>query len=100
MDNRQKARSNRGQIANGFEVEWQHLPSSELILLLQDPDATVRSASARLLGYRREALAIAGLCDRLKKETALYSRLEICAALNRIGEPALPELIRLLGQIG
>lgn len=100
MDNRQKARSNRGQIAEGYEVEWQDLSSSELISLLEDPSAAVRSAAARLLGYRRESLAIAGLCDHLKKETALYSRLEICTALNRIGEPALPALISLLGQIG
>lgn len=40
------------------------------------------------------------MCDRICKETALYARVAISGTLGAIGEPALQDLIALVGTVG
>lgn len=100
MENRQKARIERGWIPAGYELSWRDKSTRELISLLENRDAIARTAAARLLGQRGETLPVPALCARLQKETALYSRLAAAEALVQIGEPVLPRLVFLLGRIG
>jgi HEAT repeat protein len=94
------ARTKRGQTSRQDDSLFSTLSNQELLDLINDVDAQKRTSAARLLGERKDTDAIPLLCERLKKETALYTRIAISEALGAIGDPAIPELIRLLGKVG
>jgi len=100
MTDKAAARIKRGQTSTQDDLLCASLSDPELCELLNDLDAKKRSSAARLLGSRKSWQAVPLLCERLKIETALYTRLAICTALGAVGEPAIPELIGLLGKIG
>ena len=94
------ARTKRGQTSRQDDNLFSMLSNQELLDLINDVDAKKRTSAAKLIGERKDTDAIPLLCERLKKETALYTRIAISEALGAIGEPAIPELIRLLGKVG
>lgn len=68
--------------------------------MLNTGDPQERTISATILVNRKDKKGINPLCDYLKKEKALYSRIAMSEALGKMGKDAVPPLIRLLGQIG
>jgi len=72
----------------------------ELIPLLESNDPKERTSSATILGQRRSEKAISTLCEQLKNEKALYSKIAISEALGQIGRPAIKRLVKYLGEIG
>jgi HEAT repeat protein len=100
MMDKSAARIKRGQTSCLDDGLFCKLSDTELLNLLHDADAQKRTSAARMLGERKSTDAISCLCERLKHETALYTRIAISEALGAIGGPALAELVELLGQIG
>jgi HEAT repeat protein len=94
------ARIKRGQTSRQEDSAFSMLSDQELFALIDDNDAQKRTSAIRLLGERQNSAAVHLLCERLKKEPALYTRIAISEALGKIGAPAIPELIRLLSQVG
>ncbi|MBH0099989.1 hypothetical protein I6E68_12680 [Salinibacterium sp. NSLL150] len=79
-----------------------HLSAAELTRQLDSTDAVERSAAVRLLS--RAAGPDASLdqlfVERLTRETKLYTKLELCEALQAGGQETAQRLIPLLGAIG
>jgi hypothetical protein len=98
--NKAVGRMRRGQASREFDSKYVVFSDEELIAKLDSFLAQERTSVARILGHRRCVPAIGPLCDRLKKETALYARISISEALGEIGETAIPHLAGLLGRVG
>jgi HEAT repeat protein len=94
------ARAMRGQTTLEEDNLFLVYSDQELFGLINDVDARNRTSAAKLLGVRKCIDAIPILCERLKLEEALYSRIAICNALGVIGEQSIPALIDLIGKIG
>lgn len=94
------ARKERGQTTAEDDRKFAALANSDLIRLLHDDGAQTRTSAAKILGNRLCLPAIDPLCNQLCLETALYPKIAISDALGKIGEPALPALIKLIGKIG
>lgn len=90
----------RGMIYDGRESDYQRLSFSDQLLLLKSSIAFERTIAARLLGRSEDASALAPLCNALRKEHKLYTKIEICNALVAFGILAVPFLIPMLGTIG
>ena len=93
-------RFKRGMIDDAYLETYLGYSSGDLLNLLNNSDPQKRTAAAIILGRRKKNKYISVLCDRFRIETALYSRIAISEALEEIGEPAVENLIELLGLIG
>ncbi len=99
---------NENQIAKekrGFTTEVENnlfisKSDIELIPLLKSNNPKERTSSATILGQRKSEKAIFALCEQLKNEKALYSKIAISEALGKIGKPAINKLVKYLGKIG
>lgn len=100
MIDKTTARIKRGQTSRQADNLLSALSDQELLALIDAVDAQKRTSAVRLLGERENAQAVPQLCEQLKKETALYTRIAISEALGMIGQAAIPELIGLLGKVG
>ena len=93
----------RGYIEDYNLEEFKKLDRAELIKLLQDKIPVHRSAAAKVLGlkYSEGMDEIADiLMEQLCKEKKLYTRLEICAALERGNSLTARKMIPYIGRIG
>lgn len=99
-DSKDAGRIKRGEAPEEIIVSFSELSGDELINRLKDKIAANRSAAAIVLGKRKYNAAIIPLCNAIKTEKALYSKINMCNALSDMGEASLPELIPLLGKIG
>lgn len=93
----------RGYLENYDLGEFQELDRAELIKLLQDKVPIHRSAAAKVLGlkYSKGMDEIADiLLEQLCKEKKLYTRLEICAALEKGNSLTARKMIPYIGRIG
>ncbi len=96
---------NENQIAKekrGFTTEVENnlfisKSDIELIPLLKSNNPKERTSSATILGQRKSEKAIFALCEQLKNEKALYSKIAISEALGKIGKPAINELVKYFG---
>ncbi|MET4002679.1 hypothetical protein ABIB48_001395 [Arthrobacter sp. UYCu511] len=81
---------------------FSHLSTADLAQLLDSEDPLERSAAIRLLAQKAQPDASTNrlFADRLKRETKLYTKIELCEALQTGGEEAAQMLIPLLGTIG
>ncbi|MBH0009638.1 hypothetical protein ESZ53_11245 [Salinibacterium sp. UTAS2018] len=79
-----------------------HLSAAELTRQLDSTDAVERSAAVRLLSRaaRPDASLNQLFVERLMRETKLYTKLELCEALQVGGRETAQLLIPLLGAIG
>ncbi|MBH0083783.1 hypothetical protein [Salinibacterium sp. SWN167] len=79
-----------------------HLSAAELTRQLDSTDAVERSAAVRLLSRAaRPDVSLNRLfVERLMRETKLYTKLELCEALQTGGQETAQLLIPLLGAIG
>jgi HEAT repeat protein len=99
-DNLHIARQKRGQIESSLLIAFATLSDKELANLLQSELSTERTVGATLLGERKAKEFVVNLCDALRIEKAIYSRIAICEALESIGKESIEPLSRLLGKIG
>lgn len=90
----------RGLTTVEYDNQFVELKDSDLFSLLKDSNPMKRTAAANIICRRKTADAVAPLCEALKTEKVLYSKIGICNALAAIGQPALPSLVLLLGAIG
>ncbi len=97
---KEASRTKRGQTRQQDDIQLSKLTNLELHCLMNDTDALKRTSAAKLLGERKDKEAVSILCERLRIETALYTRIAISEALGAIGEPAISGLIELLGKVG
>ena len=93
-------RKKRGQISSEELEVYIEFGAEHLIKMLDADDPQERTAAATILGNKRDKKGIMPLCASLKKEKALYSRIAMSEALGKMGNTAVPPLIKLLGQIG
>lgn len=93
-------REKRGQISPEELDAYVEFQTKDLIEMLSTDNPQKRTISATILGNREDKKSIVHLCNSLKKEKALYSRIAMSEALGKMGEEAVPPLINLLGQIG
>jgi HEAT repeat protein len=99
-DKKKQNREKRGQILSEDIEAYTEFDAEHLIEMLNADNPQERTIAATILGNRRDKKGIVPLCDSLKKENALYSRIAISEALGKMGETAVPPLIKLLGKIG
>ena len=99
-EKKKKNREKRGQISQDDTLPYIDFSTEDLIEMLKAENPQDRTISAVLLGNRNDIRVIKPLCNALKNERSLYSRIAISEALSQIGEPATPCLIQLLGEIG
>lgn len=95
-------REKRGKVSNENIKPYLTYSTEKLIILLREKEAQKRTIAATVLGENKSSdkKVIGALCSSLKSEKALYSRIALSEALAKIGEPAVPYLVDLLGKIG
>ena len=97
-------KSTRDQlICRGFAFDdelrkYENLTKDELLRLLRDKAAYKRTIAIRLLPLNKNHIPL--LCEMLKTEKKLYTKIELCDALGKYNGKAIPYLIPLLGTIG
>lgn len=72
----------------------------EIDAALRSDEALVRTAAVRKIRRSKRHELIPQLCNLLKSEERLYTRLEACDCLAEFGPLAVPHLLPLLGAIG
>lgn len=95
-----EARKKRGEITEDFLKSLSRLEVDDLIRGLYSADPCIRTASARILGKRKEVCSVEDLCFCIRSERSLYSRIAISEALGSIGLPSLRKLLKLVGKVG
>jgi HEAT repeat protein len=99
-DKKKQSRKKRGQISSEELEPYIEFDAGRLIEMLNSDNPQERTIAATTLGNRKDKKGILTLCNSLKKEKALYSRIAMSEALGKMGESAVPPLIKLLGHIG
>lgn len=99
-DKKKQGRKKRGQISSEELEAYAELGAERLIEMLNSDNPQERTIAATILGNRKDEKGILPLCNSLKNEKALYSRIAMSEALGKMGETAVPPLIKLLGKIG
>jgi len=95
-----KRKKRRGEVDNNFIAKFGESDFPNLVKLLDDKDAQKRSAATILIGKKNNKETIEVLIKRLKKENALYTKINICRSLVGCGEKAIPYLIDIIGKTG
>lgn len=93
-------REKRGQISGEYLSQFTELSDENLIQMLKDKDPKKRTAAAKILGKTQNSKNVASLCEAMKNEKALYSRIAMSESLGEMGVISVPNLIELLGKIG
>jgi HEAT repeat protein len=82
-DIKKSGRKKRGEISKDDINPYIDFSTQELIAMLESPDPKNRTISATILGNKKEKNAVESLCNALKIEKALYSRIAISEALGK-----------------
>ncbi|QQO10209.1 hypothetical protein [Breznakiella homolactica] len=90
----------RGLPSGQDRARFAGLPEEKLPRLLRSPEAAERTIAAERLGAAGKDGYIPLLCEALKSEKKLYTKLAVCDALAGYGAAAVPCLVPLLGTIG
>ncbi|WP_315120582.1 hypothetical protein [uncultured Clostridium sp.] len=93
----------RGFITTEDINEFQQCSNSELILLINSPNSIERSAAINLLSnrfYIEDLDFVKILLERLCIEKCLYTKIEICNALQKGGIKTAEQMLHYLGRIG
>jgi hypothetical protein len=91
---------NRGLVFDEDILLYKNHTENELLKLLQGKEAYKRTIAIRLLSKYNKEEYIKIFCETLTKENKLYTKIELCNALEKYNEKAIPYLIPLLGTIG
>ena len=93
-------RQQRGQVPIEDLERYRDSSIQSLAELLHSGNAQERTIGATIIGNRKLTELTGILCDALRNETHLFSRIGISEALGKMGEQAVNPLIGLLGKIG
>jgi len=99
-DKKSAGRKKRGQVPSEEIESYVGFKTEHLIEMLNSANPQERTIAAAVLGNKQDQKGIIQLCTALKGEKALYSRIAMSEALGKMGENAVPPLIKLLGKIG
>lgn len=89
----------RGFLSTEDAAAFGHVSTTDLTRQLESEDAVERSAAIRLLSQSGTSVNQL-FAERLTRETKLYTKIELCDALQTGGEETAHNLIPLLGTIG
>jgi hypothetical protein len=90
----------RGFVTDGKLSGYNSISNDRLVEMLASAFATERTIAAKIIGQRKISDSVPMLCDSLKAEKKLYTKIEICEAIGKFGISALKYLIPLIGKIG
>lgn len=92
----------RGFLSDEDVAASNHLSTVDLTRQLDSDDAVERSAAIRLLSKtaQSDSSINRSFAERLQRETKLYTKIELCEALQSGGEETAHLLVPLLGAIG
>lgn len=93
----------RGFITTEDIISFQHCSNSELILLINSQNSVERSVAINLLSHRfhtEDLNFVKILLKRLCVEKCLYTKLEICNALEKGSIKTAEQMVAYLGYIG
>jgi hypothetical protein len=100
MKSNKQQLQNRGFIDDEDLLKYTDFTEKQVSALLYTKEAYKRTIGIRLLsGYKSEKY-IPVFCELLKNETKLYTKIELCNALEKYNEKVIPYLMPLLGIIG
>lgn len=99
-NNKMNGKIQRGFTSEDFNKSFSDFSNSNLLENLKSTDAQIRTSAAKLLGQRKYFKAVECLCEMLKVEKKLYTKIAISESLIEIGIPSVVPLINLLGKIG
>jgi len=91
---------NRGYVTDEKMNDYKSLNNDDLLDLLNSKNAAERTIAAKIIGERRISAFLPFLCESLKIEKKLYSRIAICEAIENFGINALNYLLPFVGKIG
>lgn len=100
MKSSKSALAQRGFVTEKEITDSSHLNSNQLMKMLQSKSPQDRTIASTLLGQKSDTTAIVPLCEALKTEKKLYSKIAISEALGSFGKDAVKKLTPLLGKIG
>jgi hypothetical protein len=89
----------RGFVSEKDLSEYKNYIENDLIKLLQDREAYKRTIAVKLLSEVKKENYIELFCEILKTEKKLYTKIELCKALEKYNGKVIPYLIPLLGSI-
>ena len=90
----------RGFLGDSDLDQYPMYSDEQLLALIKSNDAVERTLAARIMKNRKKKIFVNALCEQLKVEKKLYSKIEICNCLSEYGELAIDHLIPLIGTIG
>lgn len=100
MNNLAENRRKRGEITDIDLIPYRNLKEEELFILINNIDPVKRTCAAILLGnFNTDSCAFV-LCNRLKIEDKLYTKIAICNSLVLLQKLSFYLLLDLLGKIG
>jgi hypothetical protein len=100
MKSSRKKLTQRGLINQSDIIPYISLKENELLNLMNSESSHERSIAAELLSNFPKKEVIKALCLGLSIEKKLYTKLNICKSLMKIGKQAVPEMLKYLGKIG
>ena len=90
----------RGFLPDGDERLFKADAEDDLLRLLDRGNPVERTAAVRLLSQKDAKRHLHRFCAMLAAEKKLYTKLELCEAIDSCGESAIGPLAELLGRIG
>lgn len=100
MNNLTENRRKRGEITDIDLIPYRDLKEEELFILINNIDPVKRTCAATLLGNFTSDSCTFILCNRLKIEDKLYTKIAICNSLVLLQKLSFNLLLDLLGKIG
>ncbi|MBN2598497.1 hypothetical protein [Labilibaculum sp.] len=100
MNLKEAQKISRGYASNAEKTKFDHLTCKELTALISSSIAGERTIAANLLAKHQTQESVFALISALQVETKLYSKLEICDSLVKIGSLSIEPLLAQLGKIG
>jgi hypothetical protein len=91
---------NRGFVFDEDLLLYENYIEDVLLKLAQDKEAYKRTIAIKILSNYHKDKYLPLFCETLRTEKKLYTKMELCAALENYGEKSIPYLMPLLGTIG
>ncbi len=90
----------RGFASDNDVLEYADSGEQKIMELLSSREAYKRTIGIKLLSKQKNEKHLPLLCETLKTEKKLYTKIALCECLESFGESAIPYLLPLLGTIG
>lgn len=90
----------RGYVTVEELDEYRSLSDNEISDFLKSENAVERTIGAEITGERKIPDSLPLLCELLKTEKKLYTKIAVCKAIEKYGTGSLKYLLPLVGKIG